>query len=185
MAKQIFTGWIARSLIIIGKTKTKNLMSFLNKITVLLFVVFISLTSHAQTDYDQTKRDEVVKVLQKFQDGYTNRDTLVIDKFLEMFTDDIVYMGVASHEFFKGKESVRKLTLWDWIKWFDLKIPVEKVDIRIDNGVAWFEVVGESGPWRNGNTYEIRMVGSLVNNKNTWMFKQICFSYPAPLKEVE
>jgi hypothetical protein len=185
MAKQIFTGLIARSLIIIGKTKTKNLMSFLNKTTVLLFVVFISLTSHAQTDYDQTKRDEVVKVLQEFQDGYTNRDTLVIDEFLEMFTNDIVYMGVASHEFFKGKESVRKLTLWDWIKWFDLKIPVEKVDIRIDNGVAWFEVIGESGPWRNGNTYEIRMVGSLVNNKNTWMFKQICFSYPAPLKEVE
>ena len=183
MAKQIFTGWIARSLIIIGKTK--NLMSFLNKIPVLLFVVFISLTSHAQTDYDQTKRDEVVKVLQKFQDGYTNRDTLVIDEFLEMFTNDIVYMGVASHEFFKGKESVRKLTLWDWRKWFDLKIPVEKVDIRIDNGVAWFEVVGESGPWRNGNTYEIRMVGSLVNIKNTWMFKQICFSYRAPLKEVE
>jgi hypothetical protein len=109
----------------------------------------------------------------------------VIDEFLEMFTNDIVYMGVASHEFFKGKESVRKLTLWDWIKWFDLKIPVEKVDIRIDNGVAWFEVIGESGPWRNGNTYEIRMVGSLVNNKNTWMIKQICFSYPAPLKEVE
>ncbi len=161
-------------------------MNIFNKILVLLFVVSLSLTSHAQTnDNDQTNRDEVVKVLQQFQDGYTQRDTSVIDEFLEMFTDDIVYMGIASHEFFKGKESVRKLTLWDWVKWFDLKIPVEKVDIRIANEVAWFEVVGESGPWRDGNTYEIRMVGSLLKNKNKWMFKQICFSYPAPLKVVE
>lgn len=161
-------------------------MNIFNKILVLLFVVSISLTSHAQTnDNDQSSRDEVVKVLQEFQDGYTQRDTAVIDEFLEMFTDDIVYMGVASHEFFKGKESVRKLTIWDWLRWFDLKIPVEKVDIRIANEVAWFEVVGESGPWRNGNTYEIRMVGSLLKNKNKWMFKQICFSYPAPLKVVE
>ena len=161
-------------------------MSFFNKIPVLLFIVSICLTSHAQTtDNEQSDRDRVVQVLQQFQDGYTNRDTLVIDEFLKMFTNDIVYMGVASHEFFKGKESVRKLTLWDWRKWFDLKIPVEKVDIRIDNGVAWFEVVGESGPWRNGKTYEIRMVGSLLKDKDKWMFKQICFSYPAPLKEVE
>ena len=88
-------------------------------------------------------------------------------------------------EFFKGKGSVRKLTIWDWTKWFNLKIPVEKVDIRIDNNVAWIEVIGESGPWRDGKTYEIRMVGSLLKNKNKWVFRQICFSYPAPLKIIE
>jgi len=160
-------------------------MSFLNKIPVLFLVVSISLTPFAQTiDSNQTNRDEVVQVLQQFQDGYTKRDTLVIDEFLTMFSDDIVYMGIASHEFFKGKESVRKLTIWDWKKWFDLKIPFEKAIIRIDSNVAWFEVVGESGPWRNGKTYEIRMVGSLIK-KDKWLFKQICFSYPAPLKEVE
>jgi len=160
-------------------------MSFFNKIPVLLFVVSISFTSHAQTtDNDLKNIDEVVQVLQQFQDGYIMRDTTKIDEFLEMFADDIVYMGVASYEFFKGKESVRKLTLWDWKKWFDLRIPVAEVDIRINNDVAWFEVVGESGPWRNGKTYEIRMVGSLIK-KDKWLFKQVCFSYPAPLKEVE
>jgi len=172
-------------LIIIRKTKTIHIMSFFNKIPVLLIAVSISFTSHAQiTDNDLTNSDEVVMVLQQFQNGYTNRDTLVIDEFLTMFSDDIVYMGIASHEFFKGKESVRKLTIWDWEKWFDLKIPFEKANIRIDNNVTWFEVVGESGPWRNGKTYEIRMVGSLIK-KDKWLFKQICFSYPAPLKEVE
>jgi hypothetical protein len=161
-------------------------MNFLNKIPVLLFVVSISITSHAQrTDNNQTDRDEVVQVLQQFQDGYTNRDTLVIDEFLTLFSDDIVYIGIASYEFFKGKENVRKLTIWDWKSWFDLKIPFEIANIRTDKNVAWFEVVGESGPWRNGKTYEIRMVGSLVKNMDKWIFKQICFSYPAPLKEVE
>jgi hypothetical protein len=174
-------------LIVIEKTVNKNsVMRVLNTILILFIVAVISCTSHAQkNNSDQTNRVEVVKVLQQFQDGYSKRDTLIVDEFVELFTDDIVYMGVASHEFFKGKESVRKLTLWDWERWFDLKIPVDKVDIRIDNEVAWFEVVGESGPWRNGKTYEIRMVGSLIKGENNWLFKQICFSYPAPLKEVE
>lgn len=43
-----------------------------------------------------------------------------------MFTYDIVYMGVASHEFFKGKKSVRELTVWDWNSLFDLNILVDK-----------------------------------------------------------
>lgn len=161
-------------------------MKVINKVLSLFIVLSISLTSYAQTVHnDQTNREEVVQVLQQFQDGYSKRDTSFVDEFIEMFTDDIVYMGVASHEFFKGKESVRKLTLWDWEKWFDLKIPVEKVDVRIGNEIAWFEVVGESSPWRDGKIYEIRMVGSLIKKSNSWLFKQVCFSYPAPLKEVE
>ena len=160
-------------------------MKTLNIILALSISLIFNTISFSQTNnIEQIERNEVVEVLQQFQDGYTNRDTTIIDEFIEMFADDIVYMGVASHEFFKGKESVHKLTLWDWKNWFDLKISVAEIDIRINNDVAWFEVVGESGPWRNGNTYEIRMVGSLIK-KNKWLFKQVCFSYPAPLKVVE
>ena len=154
-------------------------------IIVIGFIGFVNSVQSQELDISKTQINEVREVLLKFQDGYTDRDTLKIDEFLKMFTEDIVYMGVASHEFFKGKESVRKLTIWDWNKWFDLKIPVEEVDIRIDDNVAWIEVVGESGPWRDGKTYEIRMVGSLIKGENKWLFKQICFSYPAPLKEAE
>ena len=160
------------------------------KTTKLILTLFIMLISNtvllSQTNkVEQLDRNEVIEVFQKFQEGYTKRDTIVIDEFLKMFSDDIVYIGIASHEFFKGKESVRKLTLWDWKNWFDLKIPIEKINIRIDNDVAWFEVVGESGPWRDGQSYEIRMVGSLIKEGNKCLFKQICFSYPAPLKVVE
>ena len=160
-------------------------MKTLNITLALSILLIYNTISFSQTNnIEQINRKEVIEVLQQFQDGYTKRDTTIIDDFLEMFTDDIVYMGVASHEFFKGKESVQKLTLWDWKSWFDLRIPVAEVDIRINNDVAWFEVVGESGPWRNGKTYEIRMVGSLIKT-NKWLFKQVCFSYPAPLKEVK
>lgn len=161
-------------------------MKKINIILISFIILMFSVVSFSQTNKnEQIERKEVIEVLQLFQEGYTKRDTTIIDEFLNMFSDDIVYMGVASHEFFKGKESVRKLTLWDWKKWLYLKIPIEKIDIRINNEVAWFEVVGESGPWRNGKTYEIRMVGSLIKGENKWLFKQICFSYPAPLKEVE
>jgi len=149
------------------------------------FLGFASSIQAQQLSDSKTEINEVREVLTNFQNGYTNRDTLQIDEFLQMFSDDIVYIGIASHEFFNGKESVRKLTIWDWVNWFDLKIPVDEVDIRAANNVAWFEVIGESGPWRDGNTYEIRMVGSLIKHKDKWLFKQICFSYPAPLKVVK
>lgn len=157
------------------------------KTTVFLFIILTnSVIAFSQTNkQNQTNREEIIEVLQKFQEGYTKRDRSLIDDFLEMFTDDIVYMGIASHEFFKGKESVRKLTLWDWGKWFDLKVPVLEENIRIDNEAAWFEIIGVSGPWRDGKKYEIRMVGSLVKSGDNWLFKQVCFSYPAPLKVVE
>lgn len=159
----------------------------ISKTAVFLFIILTnSVIAFSQTnEQNQTNREEIIDVLQKFQEGYTKRDTSFIDGFLEMFTDDIVYMGIASHEFFKGKESVRKLTLWDWEKWFDLNVPVSEENIRIDNEAAWFEIIGVSGPWRDGKKYEIRMVGSLVKSGNNWLFKQVCFSYPAPLKVVE
>ena len=154
-------------------------------IIVIGFLGFVNNIQAQELTNSKTQINEIREVLSNFQNGYTNRDTSEIDEFLKMFSDDIVYMGIASHEFFNGKESVRKLTVWDWNKWFDLKIPLDEIDIRTDNNVAWFEVVGESGPWRDGRTYEIRMLGSLIKNKDKWLFKQICFSYPAPLKIVK
>ena len=155
--------------------------------TLIIIIGFLGFANSFQAqeiDNSKTQINEIREVLTNFQNGYTNRDTSKIDEFLQMFSDDIVYIGIASYEFFNGKESVRKLTIWDWNKWFDLKIPVDDIAIRTDNNVAWFEVIGESGPWRDGNTYEIRMVGSLIKNNDKWLFKQICFSYPAPLKMV-
>ena len=149
------------------------------------FLGFANSIQAQELSNSKTQINEIREVLTNFQNGYTNRDTSKIDEFLQMFSDDIVYIGIASYEFFNGKESVRKLTIWDWNKWFDLKIPVDDIAIRTDNNVAWFEVIGESGPWRDGNTYEIRMLGSLIKNNDKWLFKQICFSYPAPLKIVK
>jgi ketosteroid isomerase-like protein len=159
------------------------------KQTALIIAIgFLGIVNCSQAqELDNSKKQiiEIREVFSNFQAGYDNRDTSKIDEFLQMFSDDIKYIGIASHEFFSGKESVRKLTVWDWEKWFDLKIPVDEVDIRIASNVAWFEVIGESGPWRDGKTYEIRMVGSLIKHKDDWLFKQICFSYPAPLKIVK
>ena len=83
---------------------------------------------------------------------------------------------------------VEKEVRWDFNKEFEsvekiIEIPIQGKMVKIG---GWkYEVVGESGPWRDGKIYEIRMVGSLIKNKDKWLFKQICFSYPAPLKIVK
>ena len=80
-------------------------MKTLNITLALSILLIYNTISFSQTNnIEQINRKEVIEVLQQFQDGYTKRDTTIIDEFLEIFTDDIVYMGVASHEFFKGKK---------------------------------------------------------------------------------
>jgi len=153
---------------------------------VVLFMLGMIQLSDAQTsNKDLVSKEEAIQLMEKFRDGYIKRDSTQLDSFVEMFTDDIVYIGVASHEFFRGKKSVRKLTYWDWKRWFDLRRPVDKIVIRTNRNAAWFAVVAASGPWRNGNTYEIRIVGSMEKEEGKLKFKQICFSYPAPLKIIE
>lgn len=161
-------------------------MKILSVFLMLIFMLGMMNISMAETsENSKLTKKEVLEVMQKFQDGYIKRDTAVIDDFLELFTKDIVCIGVASHEFICGIEGVRKITLWDWKKWFDLRIPLGEIDIRIEDNVAWFAVKGSSGPWRDNKTYEIRMVGSLIKTEGKLQFKQICYSYPAPLKVIE
>jgi len=153
---------------------------------VVLFMLGMIQLSDAQTSVkDEVTKEEALQLMEKFRDGYIKRDSTQLDNFVEMFTDDIVYIGVASHEFFRGKKSVRGLTYMDWKRWFDLRIPIDKVVIRTNRNTAWFAVVAASGPWRNGNTYEIRIVGSMEKEEGKLKFKQICFSYPAPLKIIK
>ena len=40
-------------------------------------------TQENNNNIEQTNRKEVVEVLLQFQDGYTNRDTIIIDEFLD------------------------------------------------------------------------------------------------------
>lgn len=140
--------------------------------------------SENEVSPDEIAPVEVLEVFEKFQEGYTRRDPAFIDDFMELFTKDIVMVGTASQEFFSGLRQVKKLALGDWESWYDLNIPMDDLDIRIEGDVAWFAVSGSSGPWEDNRTYEIRMVGTLVKTDGKLLFKQVSFSYPFPLKAV-
>ena len=152
----------------------------------LTILLSVSSSSFAQkNDLEKITKEEVLEVFDEFQNGYIKRDSLLIDDFMELFTEDIVCIGTGPKEFITGNEGVRKLTLMDWKRWYDFRIPIDEIVIRVEQNVAWFALVGTSGPWRDNKTYEIRFVGSLIKNKGVVRFKQICYSYPAPLKVVE
>lgn len=156
--------------------------------TICIWVTFIGVNSSSFAQSGEIKditKEEVIEVFKQFQDGYIKRDSLIIDDFMELFTEDIVCIGTGPKEFITGIEGVRKLTLMDWKRWYDFRIPINEIVIRVEQNVAWFALVGTSGPWRDNKTYEIRFVGSLIKNKGEVRFKQICYSYPAPLKVVE
>jgi len=152
----------------------------------LTILLSVSSSSFAQkNDIEKITKEEVLKVFEEFQGGYIGRDSLIIDDFMKLFSEDIVCIGTGSKEFITGIDGVKKLMLLDWKLWFDFRIPLDKMVIRLKQNVAWFAVVGSSGPWRDNKTYEIRFVGSLIKSNGKVQFKQICYSYPAPLKEVE
>lgn len=92
---------------------------------------------------------EVRQVLQRFQDGYTTRDTANLDDFMKLFVpgDDTELIGIGAsapnqYEWLQGTERIREIIESDWQYWGDVRLEVNKAKITIKNDVAWLSTVG-------------------------------------------
>ena len=91
------------------------------------------------------EKEEIIKVLEKFQQGYTNRDTTIVEEYVEeLFTNDILIIGTGASEWCKNSDDVIKLVRNDWKYWGDLKINIGEAKIRVANNISWIAVTGTS-----------------------------------------
>ncbi len=92
---------------------------------------------------------QVRSVLQKFQDGYTNRDVKGLDKFMELFDDDKELEVIGTNavdrghrEWCLGRKATRKLVEMDWKGWGDVSLDVDGARIHTLDNVAWLATLG-------------------------------------------
>jgi hypothetical protein len=106
----------------------------------------------------QSEIQQVRKVLQKFQDGYTIRDKSKLDEFMELFapTDEVELIGVGASErggseWFNGRASIRDIIEGDWTYWGAVDIDVDGTRITVSGETAWFST---TGTLTSGDEYE-------------------------------
>ena len=98
---------------------------------------------------DEQELAQVVLALERFQEGYTRRDSSRLDAYMELFCDDadleVIGTGAVAPgegEWCLGPEATRRLVESDWEGWGDLEIDTEGARIHILGDVAWLATTG-------------------------------------------
>ena len=84
---------------------------------------------------------EIRKVLQVFQDGYTKRDLNYVDEYMQevfLCDEDLVVIGTDAEELCLGSDATRGIVASDWKYWGDFKLNVEEAIICVNGDVAYF-----------------------------------------------
>lgn len=85
-------------------------------------------------------QNDIRKVLDKFQEGYTKRDVGILNEFMnELFVkdEDLLVIGTGNDELCLSLEEVRGLVESDWLYWGNAKIFTENAMISSNGEAAW------------------------------------------------
>ena len=88
---------------------------------------------------------EIIAVLKKFQEGYTERDLKKADSFVEeLFVNggDVSILGTATGELAFGIEEVKDLIKGDWEYWGAVTLDYENAYVSCEGDAAWISVKG-------------------------------------------
>jgi SnoaL-like domain len=93
--------------------------------------------------------EAVRAVLQRFQNGYTARDSAKLDEFMTLFAfdEDIELIGIgaakrAATEWFIGSPAIRDIVEGDWTYWGNVELDVAGAQIHVRGEVAWLSTTG-------------------------------------------
>jgi hypothetical protein len=93
--------------------------------------------------------EAVRMTLQRFQDGYSARDVIRLDEFMQLFvqSDEIEMIGVGAskrggNEWFQGQAAIREIVEGDWTYWGDVRLNLESAKITVEGSAAWLSTDG-------------------------------------------
>ena len=162
-------------------------------LSVLLYSVLIVLRHPHRAHYDskgsfvfskgnapEGVRAEVLQQLQRFQDGYANRNTARLDSFMEQLfsRDDLLILGTQPTETLSGYERARALVSSDWRTWGDCTFLMDNAHISTAGDVAWVSTIGyvefDMSRWL---VLPLRLSAVMVKKSNVWKFRQMQFQF--------
>lgn len=125
-------------------------------------------------------RSEIINQLQKFQEGYTKRDTSLVKPFMqELFSkENIVILGTMPNEIYIGYDEATDIVRTDWESWGDCKFLMENAQISLHNDVAWISTIGHvKFDICKLLDMPLRFSAVLVYENDSWKFQQMQFQF--------
>ena len=128
---------------------------------------------------DSTRR-QIIDQLNKFQEGYSQRDTSQVDAFMQSLysRESILILGTSPGEVFSGYDRATYLVQSDWESWGDCKFNVDSANISSAGDVAWFSTKGYvKFDLTKFLVIPLRLTGIMVKEDQVWKFQQQQFQF--------
>ena len=125
-------------------------------------------------------RAEILDQLDYFQKGYTERDTTIMESYMErLFSkENILILGTMPGEIYSGYVEAADLVSSDWLYWGDVTMLTESANISASDSVAWFSMIGHVVfDLTSMLDLPLRVSGVMVQGEHTWKFQQLQFQF--------
>ena len=129
-------------------------------------------------------RSQITAQLQKFQDGYTLRDTDRVQPFMdELFSkENILVLGTMPDEVYTDHEAVSDLIYSDWNAWGDCTFLIENAHISTAGDAAWISTVGlVEFDLSRFLVLPLRLSAVMVEEDDAWKFQFMQFQFDLTL----
>ena len=129
-------------------------------------------------------REEIIDQLNKFQDGYTKRDTSQINSFMQQLfaEENLLVLGTMPNEICIGQKGARRLVFADWYAWGDCTFLIENSNVSSYGDVAWISTLGYvKFDLSSLLVLPFRLTGVMVKENDLWKFQQMQFQFDLDL----
>jgi hypothetical protein len=139
-----------------------------------------SLFLYDQGNASPAVRAEILQQLELFQKGYTERDTSILESYMEQLfsKENILILGTMPGEIYSGYEEAADLVSSDWLGWGDVTMLTESSNISASDSVAWFSMIGhvvfDMSRWLD---LPLRVSGVMIQTDHSWKFQQLQFQF--------
>jgi hypothetical protein len=169
-------------------------------ISILLYSVLIVLRHPNKSYYDsgdafiygrgnapEDVRSEIIEQLHRFQDGYTQRDTSVLDPFMEeLFSkDNILVLGTMPGEILKTHERTKFLVSSDWRTWGDCTFLMDNAHVSTAGNVAWISTIGYvKFDLSRFLVLPLRLSAVMIKENDAWKFQYMQFQFDLDISSI-
>jgi hypothetical protein len=125
-------------------------------------------------------RKKIIDQLNKFQDGYSKRDTSQVNAFMQALysRENILILGTMPGEVFSGYDRAAHLVKSDWESWGDCRFMIDSANISSMGDVAWFSTRGYvKFDLTKLLVIPLRLTGIMVKEDQVWKFRQQQFQF--------
>lgn len=135
---------------------------------------------YAHGNASDSVRAEIVEQLQKFQAGYTQRDTAQLEPFMDQLfsRENVLVLGTMPVEILINHEKVSRLVRSDWRSWGDCTFLIDNAHISTSGNVAWISTIGYvKFDMSRFLVLPLRLSAVLVREDLTWKFQYMQFQF--------